>query len=473
MNTLTLEKILAHIDVPYKIYGNKDAVINNLRLSSQDVEPGDCFFAVRGTKVDGHEFINEAIDKGATVIVCEDGRIESFNSKVSYIVTSDVTEMVGLLADAFYEHPSQKIKVIGVTGTNGKTTVATMIYKMLMGFHRKSGLLSTNGDLLNENEYNLKRLAPTTPDAIFTHRFLRDALNAGCEYVVMEVTSHSTVQNRIKGINFTGAVFTNLSHDHLDYHNTIENYANAKKLFFDNLSPEAFALVNTDDEYGRYMVKDTLAKIYTYGFNNASDFSEIIESKLVGQFNQYNMLAVYAVGTLLGFQSEHIKKILETLDAPRGRFELVVEKDGIRAIVDYAHTPDGVENVLSAAKNIIKGNGRIITLVGCGGDRDPTKRPIMARIAYDLSDIIILTTDNPRTEDPDKILHEMHAGLPEELLKNVEIIKDRREAIQKARSIAEENDIIMVLGKGHETYQEVNGVKTHFDDKEELIQAFQ
>lgn len=475
-NTLTLEKLLSAIDVPYRLYGKNDVVINDLRLSSQEVKPGDCFFAVRGMKADGHAFIEDAINRGATVVVCEDGRIESFNPGVSYVVTTDVTEILGLFADIFFGKPSEKLKVIGVTGTNGKTTVATMIYRMLAGFHRKAGLVSTVENIISGEILPATR---TTPDAITLHSLLAKMVAAGCEYAVMEVSSHATAQNRIKGVRFAGAVFTNLSHDHLDYHHTIENYANAKKLFFDGLSDTAFALTNVDDEYGRFMVQDTAAKIYTYGFTNTADFNEIIECRLVGQFNQYNMLAVYAVGTLLGFESPNIKKVLSNLEPPRGRFELVVDENGIRGIVDYAHTPDGVENVLAAARNLVKDGGRLIAVLGCGGDRDESKRPVMARIAYDMADIVILTSDNPRSEDPDKILHEMKAGLPAlseveglDDTKEVFVITDRREAIRKAKEVSRENDIIMLLGKGHETYQEVKDERYHFDDKEELQKAF-
>lgn len=471
--------VLQEIDVPYKIHGNTEAEISSLSMSSNDIKDGSCFFALRGTKTDGHDFIQDAIQNGASVIVCENDRIESFDGSITYVAVADVSEIMGLMADIFFGHPSRFMKVIGVTGTNGKTTVATMIYRMLMGFHRKVGLVSTNGDLINGEPIESSRTTPTTPYSISLQSLLAKMKSAGCEYVVMEVSSHSTVQNRIKGVQFAGGIFTNLSHDHLDFHHTIENYAAAKKLFFDFLPETAFALTNTDDEYGRYMVKDTLAKVYTYGFNNIADFSEIIESRLVGQFNQYNMLAVYATGTLIHFENQNIKKVLETLDAPAGRFELVVDKNNIRAIVDYAHTPDGVENVLVAARNILKQDGRIITIIGCGGDRDSSKRPVMARLAYDMSDCIILTSDNPRTEDPDKILHEMKAGLPELAESDktnsdnqVEVISDRHLAILRAKEISRSGDIIMVLGKGHENYQEINGVQHHFDDKEELLAAF-
>jgi UDP-N-acetylmuramoyl-L-alanyl-D-glutamate--2,6-diaminopimelate ligase len=467
---MNLNQILAGIKNPYTVKGDKDIEINHVSLSSKKCQKGSCFFAVNGNNADGHDFINDAISNGAVCVVCQI-LPEFLEDGVTYILTDDSSLFIGPMASNFYGNPSNELKIIGITGTNGKTTIATMVYKMLIGFMRKTALLSTNGDLINDQEYEFKRLAPTTPDAIFIQKFFKDALDAGCQYVVMEVSSHSVVQHRINGINFTGAVFTNLSHDHLDYHHTIENYALAKKGFFDMLSNTAFAVINIDDNYGRYMVLDSHAKIVTYGFNGIADYSTILESKLVGHFNEYNTLAVYAVGMLLGFESNNIKNIIKDLTV-RGRFELVYNNNSIKVIVDYAHTPDGMQNVLETARDLVPDGGRLITIMGCGGDRDVTKRPVMGRLAYDLSDIVIITSDNPRTEDPEKIISEIKQGLPESLDKDVFAFIDRKDAIVKAKEISKAKDVIMLLGKGHETYQEINGVKNHFDDREIVIQEF-
>lgn len=464
---MKLDTILKQLPFGNTIHGNTDVEIEHITLSSKDVKPNSCFFAVKGTNTDGHGFINAAIEKGATVIICEESPVE-YNPDVTYVVFTNSSAVVGPFAAIFYGNPSSNMKVVGVTGTNGKTTVATLIYKMLNGFHRKAGLISTVENIIDGT---IIESTHTTPDAITLQSLLARMHQAGCEYVVMEVSSHSVVQHRIDGINFTGAIFTNLTHDHLDYHHTIENYAAAKKMFFDNLPSSAFSITNTDDKYGREMVKDTKASVFTYGFNNIADFNEIIESKLVGQFNQYNLLATYVCAVKLGFEDAHIKKILKEVTPPRGRFELVVDTGEIRGIVDYAHTPDGIQNVLEAAKGLA-GQGNVIAVLGCGGDRDTGKRPVMARIAYDIADSIIFTSDNPRNEDPDNILAQMYSGLPEDVTKPVVVIVDRQMAIKHAKEIAQPGDIIMLLGKGHETYQEINGVRNHFDDKEQLTAAF-
>ncbi len=465
---MDLQEILNELGVENKIYGSPQVSVKHLVLSSKEVRDGSTFFAVRGTNADGHDFIESAISHGAKIIICEEAP-QIFNPNVTYVVFNDVSSVVGPFASIFYGNPSGSIKVVGVTGTNGKTTVATLLYKMFTGFHRKSGLISTVENIVNGR---VVESTHTTPDAITLQYLLAEMRDAGCEYVAMEVSSHSVVQKRINGISFTGAIFTNLTHDHLDYHHTIENYAAAKKAFFDMLPESAFSITNTDDPYGREMVRDTLSHVYTYGFNNIADYSENIESKLVGHFNQYNLLAVYTAGILLGFEGDHIKKILAEVLPPRGRFELAVDQDGIRAIVDYAHTPDGVQNVLEAAKDMVGQSGRVIAMLGCGGDRDAGKRPVMSRIAYDIADVVILTSDNPRTEDPDNILAQMYSGLPTEVKKPVFVIVDRQEAIKKAQEIAKSGDVIMALGKGHETYQEINGTRNHFDDFEELVKVF-
>lgn len=465
---MKLDTILKQLPFSNTIHGSTDVVIEHITLSSKDVKPNSCFFAVKGTNTDGHGFISSAIEKGATVIVCEEQPVD-YNPNVTYVVFTNSSAVVGPFASIFFGNPSKSMKVVGVTGTNGKTTVATLTYGMLNAFHRKTGLISTVENIINGI---VVESTHTTPDAITLQSLLSQMHNAGCEYVVMEVSSHAVVQHRIDGIHFTGAIFTNLTHDHLDYHHTIENYAAAKKMFFDNLPATAFAITNTDDQYGREMVKDTHASVFTYGFNNITDFSENIESKLVGQFNQYNLLAVYVCGIKLGFEDQHIKKILAEVLPPRGRFELVVNSGGVRGIVDFAHTPDSIQNVLEAAKGLAGDKGNVIAVLGCGGDRDTGKRPVMARIAYDIADSIVFTSDNPRNEDPDNILAQMYSGLPEDVKKPVIVIVDRQMAIKHAKEIAKEGDIIMLLGKGHETYQEINGVKNHFDDKEELTAAF-
>lgn len=466
---MNLQEILNDISISHEIVGNNGVDIKDLSLSSRDIKSGTCFFAIRGEKSDGHKFINDAIESGAVCIVCEEIPESIDKNRSSFVLVKDTSIAIGYFASSFYGHPSKKMKVIGITGTNGKTTTATMIYRALGGFMRKAGLISTVENIIGQDVIESTH---TTPDAITVQKLLRCMLDAGCQYVVMEVSSHSIVQHRINGIVFTGAVFTNLSHDHLDYHHTIDNYAKAKKMFFDNLSKDSFALTNIDDVYGRNMVADCNAHIYTYGFNSTADFNEVLTSKLIGHFNEYNMLAVYAVLKLLEFEPNNIKNIIKDLPGPKGRFELVYNQGGIKCIVDYAHTPDGVQNVLETARDLIKDNGRIITILGCGGDRDSSKRPIMGRLAYDLSDIVIITSDNPRNEDPQKIIDEMKKGLPEVRDKNCESIVDRHLAIKKSCELAKSGDIIMVLGKGHETYQEIKGVKNHFDDKEVLLSAF-
>lgn len=467
---MDINDILNKVSFKFTIHGTNTAKINDLTINSNEVKDSSCFFAVKGNSLDGHDYITKAINNGASVIFCE-VLPEELHTDVMYVLVDDTNIVIGSVASIFFGNPSQKLKIIGVTGTNGKTTVATIIYKMFIGFHRKVGLIGTVGDFINEQIAKTVRLTPTTPDAISLHKLFLEMVDAGCEYAVMEVSSHAVVQHRIDGINFTGGVFTNLSHDHLDFHHTIENYANAKKSFFDSLGENAWAVTNTDDEYGRLMVRDSLAHIYTYGFSNTVDFGEIIDSRLIGRFNQYNILAAYSVFKILGFEEDHIKSIIKTVQPPRGRFELAGEFNGIKTIVDYAHTPDGVENVLSAVKEI-NTDGRIIAILGCGGDRDKAKRPVMARIMYDMADVIILTSDNPRSEDPESIINEMKSGLPVEMTKPVFTVVDRRSAILKSKEIGTMGDIVIVMGKGHEDYQEINGVKNHFDDKEELIKAF-
>ncbi|MEK7471426.1 MAG: UDP-N-acetylmuramoyl-L-alanyl-D-glutamate--2,6-diaminopimelate ligase [Patescibacteria group bacterium] len=384
---------------------------------------------------------------------------------------------IALLAGMhFFGNPSKKIKIIGVTGTNGKTTIATLLYKIAIGLGYKAGLISTveniiNGEVVRTKE--VRSVPGTTPDPINLYKLLNEMAEKSCEYVFMEVSSHALDQNRVAGINFIGGIFTNLTHDHLDYHKNIENYFGAKKKFFKMLPESAFVLSNIDDEYGERMLDSIQAKRYTYGFKHKADFSEKLETKLIGDFNMYNVLAVYATLVLLGVDKEKVKEQLKNVLPPKGRFDYFISSSGVTVIVDYAHTPDALENVLKTVQGIRKDGAKIISVFGCGGDRDPLKRSIMGKIGAIHSDITILTSDNPRSENPEKIIEQMREGLSEEILKKVKIIANRHEAIREAVKIAQKGDIILCAGKGHEDYQEVKGVKHHFDDMEELKKAYE
>ena len=384
---------------------------------------------------------------------------------------------IALLAGMhFFGNPSKKIKIIGVTGTNGKTTIATLLYKIAIGLGYKAGLISTVENIINGEVVRTKegRSVPgTTPDPINLYKLLNEMAEKSCEYVFMEVSSHALDQNRVAGINFIGGIFTNLTHDHLDYHKNIENYFGAKKKFFKMLPESAFALSNIDDEYGERMLDSIQAKRYTYGFKHKADFSKKLETKLIGDFNMYNVLAVYATLVLLGVDKEKVKEQLKNVLPPKGRFDYFISSSGVTVIVDYAHTPDALENVLKTVQGIRKDGAKIISVFGCGGDRDPLKRSIMGKIGAIHSDITILTSDNPRSENPEKIIEQMREGLSEEILKKVKIITNRHEAIREAVKIAQKGDIILCAGKGHEDYQEVKGVKHHFDDMEELKKAYE
>jgi UDP-N-acetylmuramoyl-L-alanyl-D-glutamate--2,6-diaminopimelate ligase len=374
----------------------------------------------------------------------------------------------------FFGNPSAHLKIVGVTGTNGKTTVATLLYKVATELGYRAGLISTVENLVNGQKMSATYNAPsTTPDPIFLNKLLNEMVRQNCEYVFMEVTSHALDQNRVAGINFVGGIFTNLTHDHLDYHKNIDNYFGAKKKFFNMLGKDAFAISNIDDEYGLKMLEGIQAKKYTYGFKNKSDFSEKLETKLMGDFNMYNALAAYAALVLLGIDGEKPKEILKNVESPRGRFEPFTSQSGVLVIVDYAHTPDALNNVLKTIENMKKGNSKVISVFGCGGDRDPLKRPVMGKIGARLSDIAIFTSDNPRGEDPVKIIEDMKTNLSPEELKKVKTISNRREAILESVKIAQRGDIILCAGKGHEDYQEIKGVKHPFDDMEEYKKAYQ
>jgi UDP-N-acetylmuramoyl-L-alanyl-D-glutamate--2,6-diaminopimelate ligase len=452
--------------------GNLDVSVSSISLNSKIIEPQSLFVALNGNMTDGHIFIDQAIENGAKVIVHEHD-LSSYIDRVAYIKVEDSHEAVGIIASNFYDNPSKKLKLIGITGTNGKTTTATLLHQLFRNLGCKAGMIGTVVNKVNDDSYEAER---TTPDPIDLNKLLYSMVDRGCQYCFMEVSSHSVSEKRIAGLTFVGGVFTNLTHDHLDYHKTIESYRDAKKMFFDGLSENAFSLSNKDDANGEYMLKDTKAKKYFYSLKTEADFTDRLETKLIGEFNAYNALAVYATAVLLGQDKKNVKELIKGLRPVEGRFNYIKSKDGITGIVDYAHTPDALENVLKAIIDMrgdtipVVKNRKIISVFGCGGDRDRAKRPIMAKIGYDMSDIIILTSDNPRTENPEHILEEMKNGLPDQ--SKVHIISDRNEAIKKACSIAKRGDFILLAGKGHEKYQEVDGVKNHFDDMEELKKCF-
>ncbi len=471
-------KILSELLEDVKVlesHGNLEAKVSSVSLNSKDIELHAVFVALVGSIVNGHDFIDEVIKKGATTIVFEKDPKE-FKSGVTYVKVEDTHSAVGIIADNFYGNPSRKLKLVGVTGTNGKTTTATLLHQLFRNLGYKAGMIGTVVNKINDDSREAVR---TTPDSIALNKLFAEMVDNGCEYCFMEVSSHAVSEKRIEGLSFVGGIFTNLTLDHLDYHKTIENYSNAKKEFFDMLPATGFAVTNIDDERGEYMLSTTKAHKYTLSLKKKADFNEHLETKLIGEFNAYNVLGVYAVAMLLleedkparpplsGVGGERVKEIIKDLESVPGRFQYIKSKNNITGIVDYAHTPDALENVLKTI-NDMKGKGKVITVVGCGGDRDKSKRPIMAKIGYDMSDILILTSDNPRTEKPEDILSDLQKGLPLEAIDKVEIIIDRHVAIEKACKTAKKGDYILLAGKGHENYQEINGVKNHFDDMEEL-----
>lgn len=468
---------------PKQLVGPKNPEISALTFDSRKVTPGAMFVAVRGTAVDGHTFIPLLEHSGVAAIVCEK-LPEKILPGITYIVVDNSAIALGLLSSEWFGHPSRKLKLVGVTGTNGKTTTATLIYEMARLMGLKAGLLST---VRNYIETEAIPTTQTTPDAYSINELLDRMVKAGCSVAAMEVSSHAAHQHRIAGLQFAGGVFSNLTRDHLDYHKTVQAYLEAKKSFFDGLPAEAFALVNIDDKVGRVMLQNCAARHYTYSLRSLADFTgRVIESRLdgtllslnghevetmfTGRFNAYNLTAVFGACCLLGWPEDQVLKNVSRLVPVAGRFQAVRSPKGVVAIVDYAHTPDAVVNVLEAIKEV--GPKRIITVVGCGGNRDAGKRPIMAAEAARLSDRVILTSDNPRFEDPEAILAEMETGLDASQRANALIITDRREAIRTAVALAEAGDVILIAGKGHEDYQEIQGVKHHFDDREEVIAAF-
>jgi UDP-N-acetylmuramoyl-L-alanyl-D-glutamate--2,6-diaminopimelate ligase len=471
-------------DLVYKVsltstYGNMSVEVKGICFDSRKVQPGFLFIAVRGTLSDGHEYIDKAITLGAASVICEK-LPETINEKVVYVTVKSSAHALGIVASNFFGNPSEKLRLTGVTGTNGKTTVATLLYKLFNSLGHRSGLLSTV-----ENRI-VDKVIPsthTTPDPIQLNELLKKMVEENCTHAFIEVSSHAVDQERIAGLKFAGGIFTNITHDHLDYHKTFENYIKAKKKFFDELPADAFALVNADDKRGMVMLQNTKAKKQTFGLKKMVDFkgkiitnsiegleldiaNKTVWFKLIGDFNAYNLLAVYGAAMLLGEDSDEVLTKLSSLNGAVGRFELVMPGAKITAIVDYAHTPDALKNVLETIAQFRTGNEQVITVVGCGGNRDKTKRPLMASIACRMSDKVVLTSDNPRDEDPMEIIKEMQSGImPTEARKTL-VMADRAEAIKTACMMAKENDIILVAGKGHETYQEIKGVKHPFDDRE-------
>lgn len=458
-----LNNLLKEI-VVLDMHGNIDTPVSSISLNSKNIQPNSLFVALEGNVIDGHIFIDEVIGKGATTIVYEKDPIK-FHTGVTYIKVVDTHSVIGIIASNFYGEPSRKIKLIGVTGTNGKTTTATLLHQLFRDLGYKAGMIGTIVNKINDKSIETSR---TTPDSITLNELLAEMVDDGCEYCFMEVSSHAVSEKRITGLTFIGGIFTNLTLDHLDYHKTFENYSEAKKGFFDMLPPHGFAIANIDNQRGEYMLSETLAQKYRISLKKPADFTDRLETKLIGEFNVYNILGVYAAAVLLGQDSKKVKELIKKLEPVAGRFQYIKSPSGIVGIVDYAHTPDALENVLRTA-NDMKKKGKVIAVVGCGGDRDKSKRPIMAKIGYEMSDILILTSDNPRTEKPEDILEEMKKGIENLSFENkVYSIVDRYDAIEKACKVALPGDFILIAGKGHENYQEVNGLKSHFDDMEEL-----
>lgn len=481
---MQLQEILYGVTIT-ELVGNTNREVVTLAFDSRKVVPGSVFFAIKGTMSDGHAFIDATISNGATVIVCEVMPL-AIAAEITYIQVADPSLALGQMASNFYGNPSSKIQLVGITGTNGKTTIATLLFKLFVELGYKVGLISTVQNQINDE---IIPATHTTPDPLALNELLDRMVSEGCGYCFMEVSSHALVQHRISGITFAGGVFSNITHDHLDFHGTFDNYIKAKRGFFDALPKGSFALTNADDKNGMIMLQNSKASKKTYALKQLADYkATVVENsfnglhldvdgievffKLVGSFNAYNLLAAYGTALLLDQDQMTVLTTLSRLDGAEGRFEYVSSKTGIIGIVDYAHTPDAVQNVLSTVQNIRKGTELVITVIGCGGDRDKTKRPVMAQVACDWSDKVILTSDNPRTEDPQTIIQEMEAGVSPTNKRKTLSITDRKEAIKTACHLAQPGDIIIVAGKGHEKYQEVNGVRHHFDDREILLEQF-
>ena len=472
---ITLKDILYRVSIN-KVIGNTNVAITNVEFDSRKVSLNDVFVATRGTVSDGHEYIKNAVNQGAIAIVCEELPKDTVNG-VTYVKVQNAQQALAFMASNFYENPSENLQLVGVTGTNGKTTIASLLYQLYTKAGFKVGLLSTVKIMVGNIEH---KATHTTPDSLTINKYLSKMTDIGCEYCFMEVSSHGIAQHRTTGLKFTGGIFTNLSHDHLDYHSTFAEYRDVKKKFFDELPSSAFALTNADDKNGMVMLQNTKAKKQTYALKSIADYkAQILEnqfsglllklnnselwSKLIGNFNAYNLLAIFATTELLGMQTMESLRLISELESVNGRFQYLI-KNKITAIVDYAHTPDALKNVLETINAIRTKNEELITVVGCGGDRDATKRPKMGHIASALSTKVIFTSDNPRTEDPNKIIEAIESGVEPQHFKKTLSIADRKQAIKTACSFAKENDIILIAGKGHETYQEINGERTDFDD---------
>jgi UDP-N-acetylmuramoyl-L-alanyl-D-glutamate--2,6-diaminopimelate ligase len=481
-----LQEILYKVRIR-SVKGNTSIEVKDLQIDSRKVTAGSCFIAMKGTAADGHAFIEKAIENGAIAVVCEI-LPDTFNDTVTYIEVEDSSATAGYMAHNFYGEPTSKMKLVGVTGTNGKTTIATLLWKLFTGLGYKCGLISTVQNQIGETVVDATH---TTPDPIGLNVLLKKMLEEGCTYVFMECSSHAIHQHRIAGLNFAGAIFSNITHDHLDYHKTFDEYIRVKKSWFDGLPATAFAISNADDKRGAVMLQNTAAKRHFYSLKTMAEFKgKILDNslaglhmiiddtdvffRLIGEFNAYNLLAVYGAAICLGEPKNEVLQVLSSLHGADGRFDYIVSKnEKVIGIVDYAHTPDALLNVLATIKNLRQGNEHIITVVGCGGDRDKTKRPIMAEVACEHSDRVIFTSDNPRSEDPLEILREMEVGVNVVARKKYISIADRKEAIKTAISLSAREDILLIAGKGHEKYQEINGVKYDFDDKKILKELFE
>jgi UDP-N-acetylmuramoyl-L-alanyl-D-glutamate--2,6-diaminopimelate ligase len=477
---ITLKDILYKVSLE-KVVGNTAVAFRELQFDSRKVGLDDVFIAIKGTQSDGHQFIKKAINQGALAVVCQQMPKEIING-ITYLQVQDSQQALAIMASHFYGNPSRELQLVGVTGTNGKTTIATLLYTLFTSAGYKVGLLSTIKVIIGATEHAATH---TTPDSLAINKYLRQMVDAGVAYCFMEVSSHGIDQKRTEGLHFAGGIFTNLSHDHLDYHTSFKQYRDVKKTFFDGLPKTAFALTNADDKNGPVMLQNTKARKYTYALKTIADYkAQILENqlqglllkinnqelwvKLIGNFNAYNLLAIYATAEQLGLEELEILQLLSTLESVDGRFQYLVSEGKITAIIDYAHTPDALKNVLETINTIRSGNEQLITVVGCGGDRDIEKRPKMGAIAAQLSTKVIFTSDNPRSENPDTIIQHIEAGVPPQHYKKTIAISDRKQAIKTACQMAKQHDIILVAGKGHETYQEIQGVRSEFDDRKTI-----
>jgi UDP-N-acetylmuramoyl-L-alanyl-D-glutamate--2,6-diaminopimelate ligase len=479
-----LSSIINDIEV-LNLTGKAGIDITGITFDSRQVSPGTCFVAVKGNQSDGHAFIADAISLGAVAVVCEQIP-DVISAKVTFVQVKDSALVLALLSSSYYDHPSRKMKLVGITGTNGKTTTITLLYRLFNSLGHQSGCFTTIRNYIGDQVIEATH---TTPDPVQLNRILNDMVKAGCEYAFMEVSSHALDQKRVAGLTYAGGIFSNITHDHLDYHKTFDEYIRAKKTFFDHMPAGSFSLINADDKNGQVMVQNTKSSVSYYGLKSMADFkAKIVEShfngtllnidnteiwtRFIGEFNAYNLLAVYACARLLGQSKEEVLRLLSSMETVEGRFQYLQSSTGVTAVIDYAHTPDAVVNVLRTIARIRKGGEQVITVIGAGGNRDKSKRPVMAKVAAEMSDKVILTSDNPRNEDPMDILNDMKAGLDNTLLEKTIIQPDRHEAIKMACMLTRAGDIILIAGKGHENYQEIKGVKHHFNDFEEVETIF-